>query len=59
MYCILTSKPNKRKIKIHYNNIVHSWRNGYFTSISARGMWGARVEIQVFKRKIYTHIYLD
>ena len=59
MYCILTSKPNKSKIKIHYNNIVHSWQNGHFTSISACRMWGVRAEIQVFKRKLYIHIHLD
>ena len=59
MYCILIDKPNNNKIKIHYNNTAHSCCDGYFTSISACGVSEARVEVQVFRKELYTHIHLD
>ena len=36
-----------------------SWYDSPSTSISVCGMWGAKVEIQVTRRKLHTHIQLD
>ena len=38
---------------------AHPWCDGHSTSISAYGMWGARVRVQVSRRELHTHIYLD
>ena len=37
---------------------AHFWYNCHFISISACGVWGERVEIQVLKNKCHTYIRL-
>ena len=44
--------------KEQYHTTVHPWYDGHSTSISVCGVWGARVRVQVFKRKLHTHIHL-
>ena len=41
------------------NTTAHPWCDGYSTSISTYGVWGARVGVQVSKRELHTHIHLD
>ena len=38
---------------------AHPQCDGHLTCINACGVWGARVEIQVFKREFHTYIHLD
>ena len=38
---------------------AHPWCGGYSTSLDACGVWGARAGVQVSKRELHTHIYLD
>ena len=38
---------------------AYPWCDGHFTSISACGVWGTRVGVQVSKRELHTHIHLD
>ena len=38
---------------------VHLWCDGHSTSVSVCGVWGIRTEVQVFMRKLHTHIHLD
>ena len=37
----------------------HTWCNGHSTSINACEVWGVRTGVQVFRRELHTHIYLD
>ena len=37
--------------------IAHPWRDSHSTNISVCGVWGIRVNVQISKRKFYTHIY--
>ena len=41
------------------STIAHSWCDSHSTSISAYGVWGINVEVQVSMRELYTHIHLD
>ena len=45
-----------KQIKI---TTAHLWCDGHSTSISAYGVWGARVGVQVSRRETHTHIHLD
>lgn len=48
--------------KKHPFNMIttaHFWYDSCFTSISVCGGWDVGVGVQIFKRKIYTHIRLD
>ena len=38
---------------------AHPWYIGHSTSINAYGVWGVRAEVQVSRRELHTHIYLD
>ena len=38
---------------------AHLWCDGYSTSISACGVWEARTSVQVSRRELHIHIYLD
>ena len=38
---------------------THPWCDGHSTGISAYGVWGVRVRIQVSKMKLHAHIHLD
>ena len=38
---------------------AHLWCDGHSTSISACGVCEARVTVQVFRRELHIHIYLD
>ena len=38
---------------------AHPWCDGHSTSISTYGVWRARTEIQVSRRKLHSHIHLD
>ena len=51
----------KRRLAINMfiNITAHSWCDGHSTSISACGVWGVMIEIQVFRKKFHTHIHLD
>ena len=35
------------------------WYDGHSISISACGVWGVKAEVQVSRRKLRIHIYLD
>ena len=39
--------------------IAHLWCDGHSTNISACGVWEARTRVQVSKRELHIHIYLD
>ena len=41
------------------NITAYSWYGNHFTSITAYGVLGVRVEVQVSKREFHTHIHLD
>ena len=56
---IITHKVCILSIVSYFTTTVHPWCDGYSTSISACRVWGARVEIQVFRREFYTPIHLD
>ena len=49
-YCCAKLCTNKFIFLFH----VHLWYDGHFTSISARGVWGARARIQVSWRELVT-----
>ena len=42
-----------------YMTTALPWCDGHSTSISVCGVWGERVGVQVSKRELHTHIYLD
>ena len=41
------------------NTTAHSWYNDHSTSINACWVWRVRVGIQVSRRELHTHIYLN
>ena len=44
---------------IYNSTTAYPWCGGHSTSISACRIWGARVGIQVSRKELYTHVYLD
>ena len=38
---------------------AQSWCDGHFTNISACGVWGVKVGVQVSRKELHTHIHLD
>ena len=38
---------------------AHPWCDGYSTSISVCGVWGAKAGVQISRRELHTHIHLD
>ena len=47
------------KVKTIEGITAHLWCDSHSTSISTCGVWGARAGIQIFRRKLYTHIHLN
>ena len=44
--------------KFNKYTIIHPWCDDHSTNISIYGAWGARAEIQVFKKELHTYIHL-
>ena len=41
------------------NTTAHPWWYGHSTSMSACGVWGIRVGVQVSRSELHTHIHLN
>ena len=53
------NKNKVRDVKIFQQSLLaYFWCDGHFINISAYEIRSVRAEIQVFKRELYTHIYL-
>ena len=51
--------PNVGVISHTPNTTAYPWCSGHFTSINACGVWGAKAGVQVSRRELHTHIYLN
>ena len=54
------NKNKVRDVKILQQSLLaYFWCDSHFTNISAYEVWSVRAEIQISKRELHTHIYLD
>ena len=54
------NKNKVRDVKILQQSLLaYFWYDSHFTNISAYEVWSVRAEIQISKRELHTHIYLD
>ena len=46
-------------LKFWHRTTAQLWCSGYSTSINACGVWGVKTGVQISKKELHTHIYLD
>ena len=58
-YCRVNNTEVSQKKKNTVDTTVYFWCDGYFTNINF--LWGGmiRIEVQVSRKKLYTHVYLN